>query len=90
MPAGSTIRLMAAARPGGGVHRWDVRMFPTPGGKADSPTRLGCGSRVAQARDAAQAGKLYALGATNTVPETIEGSLQLSEAVLVTSACLWV
>jgi CPA2 family monovalent cation:H+ antiporter-2 len=38
---------------------------------------------VARARDAAQAGKLYALGATNAVPETIEASLQLSEAVLV-------
>jgi CPA2 family monovalent cation:H+ antiporter-2 len=38
---------------------------------------------VARARDAIQAGKLYALGATNAVPETIEASLQLSEAVLV-------
>jgi CPA2 family monovalent cation:H+ antiporter-2 len=38
---------------------------------------------VARARDAVQAGKLYALGATNAVPETIEASLQLSEAVLV-------
>ena len=38
---------------------------------------------VARARDARHAGKLYALGATNAVPETIEASLQLSEAVLV-------
>lgn len=38
---------------------------------------------VARARDARHAGKLYALGATNAVPETIEASLQLSEALLV-------
>ena len=38
---------------------------------------------VARARDARHAGKLYALGATDAVPETIEASLQLSEAVLV-------
>jgi CPA2 family monovalent cation:H+ antiporter-2 len=38
---------------------------------------------VARARDARQAGKLYALGVTDAVPETIEASLQLSEAVLV-------
>jgi CPA2 family monovalent cation:H+ antiporter-2 len=38
---------------------------------------------VARARDARHAGKLYGLGATNAVPETIEASLQLSEAVLV-------
>ncbi|HTI66716.1 MAG TPA: cation:proton antiporter [Caulobacteraceae bacterium] len=38
---------------------------------------------VARARDARHAGRLYALGATNAVPETIEASLQLSEAVLV-------
>ena len=38
---------------------------------------------VARARDAAHAKKLYALGATDAVPETIEASLQLSEAVLV-------
>ena len=38
---------------------------------------------VARARDARHAVKLYALGATNAVPETIEASLQLSEALLV-------
>ena len=38
---------------------------------------------VARARDAAQARTLYDLGATDAVPETIEASLQLSEAVLV-------
>jgi monovalent cation:H+ antiporter-2, CPA2 family len=38
---------------------------------------------VARARDAAHARALYALGVTDAVPETIEASLQLSEAVLV-------
>jgi CPA2 family monovalent cation:H+ antiporter-2 len=38
---------------------------------------------VARARDAHHAGRLYELGATDAVPETIEASLQLSEAVLV-------
>lgn len=38
---------------------------------------------VARARDAAHAHRLYGLGATDAVPETIEASLQLSEAVLV-------
>ena len=38
---------------------------------------------VARARDALQAKRLYELGATDAVPETVEASLQLSEAVLV-------
>lgn len=38
---------------------------------------------VARARDAAHAGELYRLGATDAVPETIEASLQLAEVVLV-------
>jgi CPA2 family monovalent cation:H+ antiporter-2 len=38
---------------------------------------------VARARDAVHARHLYALGATDAVPETIEASLQLSEAALV-------
>jgi len=38
---------------------------------------------VARARDARHATRLYDLGATDAVPETIEASLQLSEAVLV-------
>jgi CPA2 family monovalent cation:H+ antiporter-2 len=38
---------------------------------------------VARARDARHAKALYALGATEAVPETIEASLQLSEALLV-------
>lgn len=40
---------------------------------------------VARARDARQAQRLYELGATDAVPETMEASLQLSEAVLVES-----
>lgn len=38
---------------------------------------------VARARDAAHAAKLYELDVTDAVPETIESSLQLSEALLV-------
>ncbi len=38
---------------------------------------------VARARDARHAARLYELGATDAVPETIEASLQLSEALLV-------
>ena len=38
---------------------------------------------VARARDGNHAARLYALGVTDAVPETIEASLQLSEAVLV-------
>jgi len=38
---------------------------------------------VTRARDARQARKLYSLGVTDAVPETVEASLQLSEALLV-------
>lgn len=38
---------------------------------------------VARARDARAAKRLYELGATDAVPETIEASLQLSESLLV-------
>jgi CPA2 family monovalent cation:H+ antiporter-2 len=38
---------------------------------------------VARARDAAHARVLYGLGVTDAVPETVEASLQLSEALLV-------
>jgi CPA2 family monovalent cation:H+ antiporter-2 len=38
---------------------------------------------VARARDAEHATRLYGLGASDAVPETIEASLQLSEALLV-------
>jgi len=38
---------------------------------------------VARARDARHAERLYQLGATDAVPETVEASLQLSEALLV-------
>jgi K+:H+ antiporter len=38
---------------------------------------------IVRARDAPHAAHLYAIGATDAVPETIEASLQLSEAVLV-------
>ena len=38
---------------------------------------------IVRARDAGHAGELYRLGATDAVPETVEASLQLGEAVLV-------
>ncbi len=38
---------------------------------------------VARARDARHAAELYRVGVTDAVPETLESSLQLSEAVLV-------
>jgi monovalent cation:H+ antiporter-2, CPA2 family len=38
---------------------------------------------IARARDAQHAAHLYRIGASDAVPETIEASLQLSEAVLV-------
>ena len=38
---------------------------------------------VARARDSAHAAELYRAGVTDAVPETLESSLQLSEAVLV-------
>ena len=38
---------------------------------------------VSRARDAAHAAALYKAGASHAVPETLESSLQLSEAVLV-------
>jgi CPA2 family monovalent cation:H+ antiporter-2 len=38
---------------------------------------------VARARDASHAAELYRAGATDAVPETLESSLQLSEAALV-------
>ncbi|MHA6719354.1 cation:proton antiporter domain-containing protein [Sphingomonas sp. RS6] len=38
---------------------------------------------IARARDAAHAAELYKAGATDAVPETLESSLQLSEALLV-------
>jgi monovalent cation:H+ antiporter-2, CPA2 family len=38
---------------------------------------------VVRARDAGHAGELYRLGAVSVVPETVEASLQLAEAVLV-------
>ena len=38
---------------------------------------------VSRARDAEHARRLYTIGVTDAVPETIEASLQLSEATLV-------
>ena len=56
--------------------------------RADALVQTARGERpdlliVARARDGRHAARLYALGASDAVPETIEASLQLSEAVLV-------
>ena len=56
--------------------------------RADTIVRIARAARpdlliVARARDGKHAAQLYAMGATDAVPETIEASLQLSEAVLV-------
>jgi len=55
---------------------------------ADAVVRTGRAERpdlliVVRARDGRHAAQLYALGASDAVPETIEASLQLAEAVLV-------
>ncbi|MGI4953785.1 MAG: cation:proton antiporter [Janthinobacterium lividum] len=47
--------------------------------RAENPALL----LIVRARDAEHAAQLYALGASDAVPETIEASLQLGEAVLV-------
>jgi monovalent cation:H+ antiporter-2, CPA2 family len=49
------------------------------GARAERPDLL----IVSRARDAGHAAHLYRIGASDAVPETIEASLQLSEAVLV-------
>jgi len=44
MPAGSTIRLLATARPDLAIHRWEVRVYPA--GSGPDPARLAYGSRI--------------------------------------------
>src|SRR5690606_41387861 len=65
---------------------------PAPGARgslATSPTRRPSDLAypdlpiIARARDSAHAAELYRAGASTAVPETLESSLQLSEAVLV-------
>jgi hypothetical protein len=51
-------------------------------GSFDPPTH-GHLDIIARARDTTNAGQLYRAGASHAVPETLESSLQLSEAVLV-------
>jgi CPA2 family monovalent cation:H+ antiporter-2 len=78
------------------VEFWSAAAWTTPGGGRDHGLARGRrgggrhGPRGAsrsvhrgRARDARHAARLYELGATDAVPETIEASLQLSEAVLV-------
>jgi len=49
----------------------------------DAPEAAEATVAAARARDTRHAQRLYALGATDVVPETVEASLQLSEAVLI-------
>ena len=44
---------------------------------------------MVRARDARHAAHLYAIGATDAVPETVEASLQLAEAYWSRSASPW-
>jgi CPA2 family monovalent cation:H+ antiporter-2 len=44
---------------------------------------------IVRARDTAHATELYKAGASTAVPETLEASLQLSEAVLVDLGWRW-
>ena len=52
-PAGSTIRLDAAARPDIGVHRWEVRMLAATAPDTGSPPRQTYGSQIGE-RDCEQ------------------------------------
>ena len=63
--------------------RWSDSAFATQ--RLTRTIREGCPplTIVSRARDAAHAAQLYRAGATDAVPETMEGSLQISEAVLV-------
>ena len=66
--------------------RW-WRRWTMPRGRRDAgdrgPRRASGLVIVARARDGEHAARLYRAGATDAVPETIEASLQLAEAVLV-------
>jgi CPA2 family monovalent cation:H+ antiporter-2 len=73
------------------LHVETARALVVTMGDHAASDRLVAAARAAQpdllimvrARDARHAAHLYAIGATDAVPETIEASLQLSEAVLV-------
>ena len=78
-------RVPASLRPRGSARPCRDRQHPADcrrGGRVARAERADL-TIVARARDAAHASKLYEAGVTDAVPETIEASLQLSEAVLV-------
>ena len=52
-------------------------------GTTPAQTYLNAEALIARARDTSHAAALYRAGASHAVPETLESSLQLSEAVLV-------
>jgi CPA2 family monovalent cation:H+ antiporter-2 len=73
------------------LHLEHARAFVVTVDDPDAAQRLVVGARaereelliIARARDAWHAAQLYKGGATDAVPETVEASLQLSEAVLI-------
>jgi CPA2 family monovalent cation:H+ antiporter-2 len=74
-----------------GLHLENARALVITLNDPDVAQRLVAGGRaerqdlliIARARDAVHAAQLYKSGASDAVPETVEASLQLSEAVLV-------
>ncbi len=74
-----------------GLHLENARALVITLNDPDVAQRLVAGARaerrdlliIARARDARHAAQLYKSGASDAVPETVEASLQLSEAVLV-------
>jgi monovalent cation:H+ antiporter-2, CPA2 family len=74
-----------------GLHLEKARALVVTLNDPDAAQRLVVGARaerqdlliIARARDARHAAQLYKSGASDAVPETVEASLQLSEAVMV-------
>ena len=84
MPPTSAFLKSCGLDGGGGRGRHDPRRRQ-PSTRSSRPCAR-CGptsSSSSRARDAEHARHLYAIGVTDAVPETIEASLQLSEAALV-------
>ena len=75
MLATSLVALFAAL-PAQAQENWDAVVAAARGQR--TPLLI-----VARARDAGHAAHLYRMGASDAIPETVEASLQLAEAVLV-------
>jgi len=46
LPAGSTVRMTATARPNFGIHRWGIRLFTASDTEPNAPSRLNYGSQI--------------------------------------------